>query len=32
VFYDVREGAVEVLAIVQKSEASSWLAKFGNPE
>jgi mRNA-degrading endonuclease RelE of RelBE toxin-antitoxin system len=32
VFYDVIEGTVEILAIVRKSEASSWLAKFGNPE
>ena len=32
VFYDVREGSVEVLAVVEKLEASSWLAKFGSPE
>jgi mRNA-degrading endonuclease RelE of RelBE toxin-antitoxin system len=32
VFYDVSDQAVEVLAIVQKSEAESWLAQFGNPE
>jgi|SRR5579862_1328808 len=32
VFYDVAEQTVEVLAIVQKSEATSWLAKFGSPE
>ena len=32
VFHDVTETAVEVLAIVTKSEASSWLAMFGNPE
>jgi mRNA interferase RelE/StbE len=33
VFYDVRvdEGRVEVLAIVRKSEADTWLAQFGNP-
>jgi mRNA interferase RelE/StbE len=29
VFYDVREGAVEVLAIVEKSEASEWLKRIG---
>lgn len=29
VFYDVSEGVVEVLAIVAKSEAESWLAQFG---
>jgi mRNA interferase RelE/StbE len=32
VFYDISEQAVEVLAIVIKSEAESWLAQFGNPE
>jgi len=32
VFYDVSDRAVEVLAIVIKSEAESWLAQFGNPE
>jgi mRNA-degrading endonuclease RelE of RelBE toxin-antitoxin system len=32
VFYDVSEGTVEVLAIVAKSEARSWLAQFGSPE
>jgi len=32
VFYDVSGAAVEVLAIVAKSEAGSWLAQFGNPE
>jgi mRNA interferase RelE/StbE len=31
VFYDVAETAVEVLAIVSKSEADSWLAQFGSP-
>jgi mRNA-degrading endonuclease RelE of RelBE toxin-antitoxin system len=30
VFYDVAETAVEVLAIVSKSEADSWLAQFGS--
>jgi mRNA interferase RelE/StbE len=29
VFHDVREGEVEVLAIVEKSEASEWLKKIG---
>jgi mRNA interferase RelE/StbE len=29
VFYDVAEGAVEVLAIVPKSETAAWLAQFG---
>jgi mRNA-degrading endonuclease RelE of RelBE toxin-antitoxin system len=32
VFYDVSEGVVEVLAIVAKSEAESWLAQFGSAE
>ncbi len=32
VFYDVSGSSVEVLAIVAKSEAESWLAQFGNPE
>jgi mRNA interferase RelE/StbE len=32
VFYDVSGPTVEVLAIVVKSEAQSWLAQFGNPE
>jgi mRNA-degrading endonuclease RelE of RelBE toxin-antitoxin system len=32
VFYDVSENTVEVLAIVAKSEARSWLAQFGSPE
>ena len=31
VFYDTG-GTVEVLAIVAKSEAESWLARFGSPE
>jgi mRNA-degrading endonuclease RelE of RelBE toxin-antitoxin system len=29
VFYDVSGSTVEVLAIVSKSEAQSWLARFG---
>jgi len=32
VFYDVSASTVEVLAIVAKSEAESWLAQFGSPE
>jgi mRNA interferase RelE/StbE len=32
VFYDVSGTTVEVLAIVAKSEAESWLAQFGNQE
>jgi mRNA interferase RelE/StbE len=29
VFYDVKENTVEILAIVTKDEASSWLAQRG---
>ena len=32
VFYDVSGTNVEILAIVAKSEAESWLAQFGSPE
>ena len=32
VFYDVSGSTVEVLAIVPKSEAQSWLAQFGSPK
>src|SRR4051812_37948298 len=32
VFYDISGTTVEVLAIVAKSEAESWLAQFENPE
>ncbi len=32
VFYDVSGRSVEVLAIVAKSEAESWLAQFASPE
>jgi mRNA-degrading endonuclease RelE of RelBE toxin-antitoxin system len=32
VFYDVSGTTVEVLSIVSKSEAESWLAQFGSPE
>ncbi|MBI4544466.1 MAG: type II toxin-antitoxin system RelE/ParE family toxin [Gemmatimonadetes bacterium] len=31
VFYDVREGTVEVLAIVSKAEAEGWLEQEGVP-
>jgi len=32
VFYDVSGSTVEVLAIVPKPEAESWLARFGIPK
>jgi mRNA-degrading endonuclease RelE of RelBE toxin-antitoxin system len=32
VFYDVSRSNVEVLAIVPKPEAESWLAQFGSPK
>ena len=32
VFYDISDTTVEILAIVAKSEAQSWLAQFGDPE
>jgi len=32
VFYDVSGTTVEILAIVAKSEADSWLTRFGSPE
>jgi mRNA-degrading endonuclease RelE of RelBE toxin-antitoxin system len=32
VFYDVSGATVEVLAIVAKTEAQSWLAQFADPE
>lgn len=32
VFYDVSGSTVEILAIVPKTEADSWLARFGSPE
>lgn len=32
VFYDVSGSIVQVLAIVTKSEAKSWLARFGSPK
>ncbi len=31
VFYDVSGSIVEILAIVAKSEAQTWLAQFGSP-
>jgi mRNA interferase RelE/StbE len=31
-FYDVSGATVEILAVVAKSEAEAWLARFGNPE
>jgi len=32
VFYDVVEGAVQILAIVPKSEMDAWLAKHGESD
>jgi mRNA-degrading endonuclease RelE of RelBE toxin-antitoxin system len=32
VFYDISGATVEILAIVAKSEAQSWLAQLGDPE
>jgi mRNA-degrading endonuclease RelE of RelBE toxin-antitoxin system len=32
VFYDISGATVEILAILAKSEAQSWLAQFGDPE
>ena len=32
IFYDVTDAVVEVLAIVAKSEAGSWLAQFASRE
>jgi mRNA interferase RelE/StbE len=32
VFYDVTGTSVEILAVVPKLEASSWLDQFGSPE
>jgi mRNA interferase RelE/StbE len=32
IFYDVVGPSVEILAIVEKSEAASWLREFGSPE
>jgi mRNA-degrading endonuclease RelE of RelBE toxin-antitoxin system len=32
VFYDVVEGSVEILAIVEKSQVATWLAEIEEPE
>jgi mRNA interferase RelE/StbE len=32
VFYDVSGASVEILAVVAKSEAESWLAQFASPD
>ena len=32
VFYDVTNRNVDILAIVSKAEAESWLRQFGSPE
>jgi mRNA-degrading endonuclease RelE of RelBE toxin-antitoxin system len=32
VYYDVHETDVEILAIIDKSEADAWLARFGESE
>jgi mRNA-degrading endonuclease RelE of RelBE toxin-antitoxin system len=32
VFYDVREGTVEILAIVPKNQAQEWLEEEGGPD
>src|SRR5262245_26156711 len=32
VFYDVHERVVDILAIINKSEAEAWLAQFGELE
>jgi mRNA interferase RelE/StbE len=32
VFYDVSDQTVEVVAIVTKAEAQTWLAQFENPD
>lgn len=31
VFYDVMDNTVEILAVVAKAEAASWLSQFGSP-
>src|SRR3972149_3197001 len=31
VFYDVTDTTVEILAVVAKAEAESWLSQFGSP-
>jgi hypothetical protein len=32
VFYDVSDSTVEILAIVPKSEADLWLARYASPQ
>jgi mRNA interferase RelE/StbE len=32
VFYDVTGSTVEILAMVDKAEAATWLKEFGSPE
>jgi mRNA-degrading endonuclease RelE of RelBE toxin-antitoxin system len=32
VYYDVSDGAVEILGIVQKSKSDQWLKKAGEPQ
>jgi len=32
VFYDVTDDAVQILAVVPKSEAEAWLAKYGESD
>ena len=32
VFYDVAESTVEILAVIEKSEAAEWLKREGTPE
>jgi mRNA-degrading endonuclease RelE of RelBE toxin-antitoxin system len=32
VFYDVRDGTIEVLAIIPKSEADQWLQRYGESD
>lgn len=32
VFYDVTDTMVEILAVVAKTEAESWLSQFGSPK
>jgi len=32
VFYDVTDWTVEILAMVEKAEAETWLEQFGSPE
>jgi mRNA-degrading endonuclease RelE of RelBE toxin-antitoxin system len=31
VFFDVSNSTVQILAVVNKSDAAQWLARFGNP-